>query len=228
MVAPPAGVLSITVIRIFTSVSGWVPVRGKKVLPKTDPTFRESIKGKLTDSLVSLQYFIIWEKMCKAASREYLFRLGANGIIVPIGRDSQVHCFLQGAPKIGKSTLLRSALLPYERFVCGIMVQRLLKKGRLCGYRACVVNGLLPTIERKYQEGLEGIFLYNKIPLPGILEKVINRAAPLYKRKIHYILLDEIGGVEKHQPIYGAAVGNTGAGKPVFGVLKSNKTSPDH
>jgi len=133
--------------------------------------------------------------------------------------------FLQGDRQIGKSTILREALLPHAPQVAGLMVQRLFEGGEKCGYRACVVRGALPAVDGPYTPGMPGVFLCKGQARPGVLEKAMAEvqtvcADPAYK----LLILDEIGGME---PLSGAFMRLLRAvlalGKPCVGVLKSRQ-----
>ena len=132
--------------------------------------------------------------------------------------------FLQGPVQIGKSTILRNALLPYENMVAGFAVQRLFENGAMCGFRSCALNGTIPPVDGEYSAGLEGIFLYHGQYFPGILEKSVSVALDTCKKEhCKIILLDEIGGLELRSSTFMKPLQKILAlGKPCVGVLKSH------
>lgn len=137
-----------------------------------------------------------------------------------------MHLFLEGSPRVGKSTILKNALSPYQPFVAGFMVQRLFRQGEICGFRACVVDGRgIPALEAPDANGLEGVFLYEGNPIPGVLEHVIFRAGEQCARDAcKVILLDEIGGFELRSPAFMQSLDVIlRLGKPCIGVLKSRE-----
>lgn len=105
--------------------------------------------------------------------------------------------FLQGAMQIGKSTILHDALLPYESHVAGLMIQRLFEDDVMCGFRACVVDGALPSLTGTYEQDQNGIFLYKGQTFLHVLEDAIAQALKLCTAPCcTFIILDEIGGME--------------------------------
>lgn len=136
-----------------------------------------------------------------------------------------MYLFLQGPQRVGKSTILRNALLPRERSVAGLMVQRLLENGGMCGFRACPVSGALPQLEGEYAAALTGVFLYRGQSSLAVLERAISRAQALCSQEsCKLILLDEIGGLELSSPAFMQCLDAILAlGKPCLGVLKSQE-----
>lgn len=136
-----------------------------------------------------------------------------------------MHLFLQGRSKIGKSTILREALLPRQNEVAGFAVQRLTVDGRPAGFRACVVDGRLPKIQRPWEEGLTGVFMTRGFLSQAVLDKVIFEARDVCAREsCKLILLDEIGGVELlSEPFMRSLTALLDSGKPCIGVIKSHK-----
>ena len=136
-----------------------------------------------------------------------------------------MYLFLQGPQRIGKSTILRNALLPHESAVAGLLVQRLVENGRICGFRACSVRGELPALEGAYAADLEGVFLYHGKAFPAVLEHAVSRAEALCaEESSKLIILDEIGGLELSslafmQPLEAIMA----LGKPCLGVIKSRE-----
>ncbi len=135
------------------------------------------------------------------------------------------YLFLQGPPRVGKSTILRNALLPQESSVSGLMVQRLREDGQVCGYRACAVHGELPTLEMAYVEDLDGVFLYRGKSFPDVLEHTVSRARALCAEdSCRIIILDEIGGLELSSSAFMQSLEAIMAlGKPCLGVFKSRE-----
>lgn len=131
--------------------------------------------------------------------------------------------FLQGDRGIGKSTLLREALLPHQGEVAGFAVQRLREEGRVAGFRAVSIEGELPPLEAAYSPGQSGVFLLGSTRDPAGLEAVMARAeAHSCIPGCKLILLDEIGGIELTAAPFMAALDRLLAGPvPCVGVLKS-------
>lgn len=136
-----------------------------------------------------------------------------------------MNLFLQGPVQIGKSTILREALLPYQKLVGGFMVQRLFEDGAMCGFRACVVDGALPAVDGVYTDGLDGVFLYRGQATPGVLEKAVAGALEVCAEvRCKIIILDEIGGMELLSQTFMASLNKILAlGKPCLGVIKSRE-----
>lgn len=134
--------------------------------------------------------------------------------------------FLRGLPRVGKSTILRQSLLPHHKLVAGLMVQRLRDGEQICGYRAVPVNGdTLPTLEAPCPDTLDGVFLYKRKTIAGVLESAVLRAESYCKEDFcKLIILDEIGGFELSSPAFMASLDNIlSLGKPCLGVVKSHK-----
>lgn len=136
-----------------------------------------------------------------------------------------IYLFLEGPPRIGKSTLIRKNLLPYAASVAGMVVQRLYENGSICGYRACLAEGCLPSLEAEYTDDFPGVFLYRGKSHPKILDQMISRALALCeKSSCKLILLDEIGGVELSSEIFRKSFHRIlSIGKPCIGVVKSRE-----
>ena len=137
-----------------------------------------------------------------------------------------MNLFLEGPRRLGKSTILRNALLPYSQHIAGLLTQRLFAGESLCGFRACVVAGEpLPSLEVPYCQGMEGVFLYNGQPSPRALEDALIRAKEACSRSAcRLILLDEIGGMELASPAFRACLEDIfRLGKPCLGTLKSRE-----
>lgn len=137
-----------------------------------------------------------------------------------------MHLFLEGAPRTGKSTILRNVLLPYQQAAAGFMVQRLFENGQMCGFRACVLNGgALPALEAAYSGETDGVFLHGGKAVPGVLEDAVARAKSLCEREsCKLILLDEIGGFELFSPAFMQPLDAVlRLGKPCLGVIKARE-----
>lgn len=133
--------------------------------------------------------------------------------------------FLQGDRQIGKSTMLRQALLPHAQQVAGLVVQRLFENGEKCGYRACVARGALPAVDAPYTPGDPSVFLYKGQAHTGVLEKAMADAqAACAEGAYKLLILDEIGGMELLSDAFMRPLCATLAlGKPCVGVLKSRQ-----
>ncbi len=137
-----------------------------------------------------------------------------------------MYLFLQGPPRVGKSTILRNALIPYREKVAGLMTQRLFQDGNICGFRACAIGGeALPELEAEYRAGLDGVFLYKGNSFPSVLEDAIARARDLCgENGCELILLDEIGGIELMSPAFMEPLNEIlNLGKPLTGTVKSHE-----
>lgn len=133
--------------------------------------------------------------------------------------------FLQGVPQIGKSTILRTALLPRQSQVAGFMVQRLFNNGQRCGFNACVVRQTLPQLEAAYTPNLPHVFLHNGRANPKALESAVAGALQACQAEsCKLIILDEIGGLELLQEEFMQVLRQILAlGKPCVGVIKSRQ-----
>ncbi len=133
--------------------------------------------------------------------------------------------FLQGQRLVGKSSLLRDALLPYEARVAGFLVQRLYENGAPCGYRACAVGETLPPLEYPYAPALDNVFLYNGATAPHILDEAITKARCFCEAdRCKFIILDEVGGMELLRDTFMEQLtAILSLGKPCFGVIKSRE-----
>lgn len=135
-----------------------------------------------------------------------------------------MHFFFQGPRQAGKSTLLRSALAPYAFSGAGLAVQRLVAEdGRQVGFQALAVAGDIPPAQREYSPQLQGVFLLQGVPSPGVLEGAVLECARLAALpQVSWLLLDEIGGVELADPLVFQTLLDLLEGpKPCIGVLKS-------
>lgn len=136
-----------------------------------------------------------------------------------------MNLFLQGPICVGKSTILRNTLLPYEQNISGLVIQRLFEDGVPCGFRACTVNGALPALEEIYTQELNGVFLYKGQSFPEVLEHAARKALELCSaERCQMIILDEIGGLELFSSAFMLSVHTMlRLNKPCIGVIKSHE-----
>lgn len=136
-----------------------------------------------------------------------------------------MHLFLKGARGIGKSTLLREALLPYQDKLSGFMVQRLFEGETQIGFRALLLNGYFPPLEAKFEAGMEGVFILRGQKDIAIFEKIIVQIEENTRRRnSHIIVLDEIGGLELGSSLFLSTLLRVlSNGNPCIGVLKSQE-----
>lgn len=134
-----------------------------------------------------------------------------------------MHLFLKGPRGIGKSTLLRKMLLPYQNQLAGFMVQRLFEDKTPVGFRAVLLNGCLPPLETEYSPDMDGVFILRGQKDVAVLDRIIVMAeASSQQVGCNMLLLDEIGGIELTSPVFMAALLRILSGsKPCIGVLKS-------
>ncbi len=147
-----------------------------------------------------------------------------------------MYFFLEGPKRIGKSTLIRQALAPFEAWVAGFCVQRLFKDGKICGYRAIALCNELMPVDGIYEPEMEGVFLYEGQYFPDVLEMQIDKAQRICEEEsCHIILLDEIGGSELISSKFMSTLYSIlDLGKPCVGVIKAidslanRSTDPKH
>jgi len=135
-----------------------------------------------------------------------------------------MYLFLEGERRIGKSTMIRNALLPYREEVAGMMVQRLTGDGEQAfGFRVCTVEGELPVLEEPASPDLRGVFLHEGVYNEEILVKAIAEAVALCEKdRCKLIILDEIGGLELSSVSFMHSLELIlSCGKPCIGVIKS-------
>lgn len=134
-----------------------------------------------------------------------------------------MHFFLQGPKKLGKSYLLREALIPYRTELAGFAVQRLYQDGAVVGFRAQLLRGELPELDGSASPDLEGVFLYRGRQDLAVLEQVIAQVEQdCANPRCRLILLDEIGGMELANPAFMEPLHRIlTCGKPCLGVFKS-------
>lgn len=135
-----------------------------------------------------------------------------------------MHLFVQGERGVGKSTLLRQALSPYEKELAGFVVQRLFAGARPVGFRAVTLENGFPPMGEEYA-GQAGAFILNGHNDTSILEAImtqVEKAAKSPERKL--VFLDEIGGIEiLSEDFMNAFWRLLESGKPCLGVWKSRK-----
>lgn len=131
--------------------------------------------------------------------------------------------FLEGQKEIGKSYLLREALLPYKNITAGYMVQRLFDDGIKVGFRVVTLEGDFPELDAQYSPQLSGLFISPQgRTLQPLEDAIVHTMNNLQGKSI--ILLDEVGGIELTSPTYKNALTQLlGSGLPVFGVIKSEE-----
>lgn len=134
-----------------------------------------------------------------------------------------MHLFLQGPMGIGKSTLLREALIPAASVLAGFATQRLVENGKTIGYRAVSADGPLCPVETPYSEGIGGVFLLRGNRDVSVLEQIIEQAEQdMQKEHVKLLILDEIGGIELTSQRFMASLMRILSGKkPCAGVFKS-------
>ncbi len=136
-----------------------------------------------------------------------------------------MHLFLQGQIRIGKSSILLESLNSVAPFVSGFMTQRLIENGKIVGYRAVVVNGVLYPLEIPYKPELDSVFLLKGEQNICRLEKVISQAEQnIQNPLVKIVLLDEIGGIELISNQFMDILKRIISGsKPCLGVIKSGE-----
>jgi nucleoside-triphosphatase len=134
-----------------------------------------------------------------------------------------MHLFFQGPSGIGKSSLLRQRLLPYEKSLGGFVVQRLMEEGRQAGFRAVTLEQGYPKIEAIYTRDLSGVFILQRNNKTSVLEEVLAAVEKdVCRSECKLIVLDEIGGIELLSPNFMRRLEHIlQGGKPCIGVLKS-------
>lgn len=135
-----------------------------------------------------------------------------------------MHLFVQGERGVGKSTLLRQALLPYEEELAGFVVQRLFTGTRPVGFRAATLKNGFPPMGEEYT-GQAGAFILGKHMDIAILEAIMTQVEKAAKSpECRLVFLDEIGGIEiLSQDFMDAFWRILNSGKPCLGVWKSKE-----
>jgi len=143
------------------------------------------------------------------------------------------HLFLQGDIRIGKSTLIRKAILSYLNDVGGYYVQRIYANDNPKRYIGFAVKPV--SMKDDYQlnayvnslSDVNGLFLYcNQLGIWQQIPGVFTRAAVDYMnnailQKKKLIIMDELGGVELEDIAFSKTVLSILNGDiPVLGVLK--------
>ncbi len=143
-----------------------------------------------------------------------------------------MHLFIQGERGIGKSTLLRQALLRYERRLQGFVEQRLLADGKRVGFRAVALAGSFPPAEAEYTGQEAGVFMLKGQRNMAVLEETIakverdshcaEKAVPGAQPSL--LVLDEIGGAELLSDAFTGTLWRLlESGIPCLGVWKSKE-----
>lgn len=133
-----------------------------------------------------------------------------------------MHLFVQGERGVGKSTLLRHVLLPYEKELAGFVVQCLFARGQPVGFRAVTLENGFPPMGEEYA-GQAGAFIlkgHNDISILEAIMPQVEKAAKSPGCKL--VFLDEIGGIEiLSQGFMDAFWRLLDSGKHCLGVWKS-------
>jgi len=134
-----------------------------------------------------------------------------------------MHLFFKGPRGMGKSSLLRQKLLPYEKSLGGFVVQRLMEEGRRIGFRAVTLEQGYPKLEAACTRDLSGVFILRGNKKTSVLEEVLAAVQKdICKRECKLIVLDEIGGIELLSSSFMCVLEQIlQSGKPCIGVLKS-------
>ena len=138
------------------------------------------------------------------------------------------HLFLIGDIGIGKSSLIRKAILPVIRCFCGFYTQRVYKNETLIGFRMCLIENNDKYLLNSSAKGND-LFIYQKS------DKSWNVDNQLFEKKFleytsnknlskRFILLDELGGFEmKNANIVERLFKILENENPVIGVMKAIK-----
>lgn len=139
------------------------------------------------------------------------------------------HLFLQGEPGLGKSSLLRKALLPHLKDVGGFFVSRVIIGGKTRGFSLNPVGDPEGYCLNKRVTGLAAVAnLFLHSDEAGTWHSRLDvfsgaaAASLTHTRGKKLLLLDEIGGVDLGCPEFVALVREVLKGPlPVLGVIKS-------
>lgn len=140
------------------------------------------------------------------------------------------HLFIQGAIGIGKSTFIRSLLLPYLSEVGGFFVQRIYIGKRYQGFSLKALTEQRDYVLNRQVKNLkeaEHVFLYcdeegRWHQRPEVFAAAAEYLHQLLSADKKLILLDELGGIELDcQPFMEAVLNVLEGDIPVLGVLKS-------
>ncbi len=139
------------------------------------------------------------------------------------------HLFLQGKSGLGKSSLLRKALIPHLKDVGGFFVSRIIIEEKTCGFSLNPVEGSGDyCLNKRVAELAEvsNLFLYSDET--GVWHSCLDvfagaaAASLVQTREKKLLLLDEIGGVDLGCREFVALVREILKGPlPVLGVIKS-------
>lgn len=114
-----------------------------------------------------------------------------------------MHLFLYGGSMIGKTSLLKSVLSPYEKWLCGFSTGRIYEGERLLGFRVSVSGESVFVPDAQFGQDMSGVFLLDKHWNIAVLESAIRRARSAWEagdKKL--VLLDEIGGIELASTVF--------------------------
>ena len=141
------------------------------------------------------------------------------------------HLLLQGDIAVGKSTLLRKTLLPHLENVGGFYVQRVFRGKEYAAFQLQPLGNTEDYQLNKYVERLpekDNFFLYCDENNQWYTQlDVLEQKGVMYLQRSReenkkLILMDEIGGVDLHCPLFMQTVLQILDGsQPVLGVLKA-------
>lgn len=140
------------------------------------------------------------------------------------------HIFLEGTRNVGKSTIIRDAVLPYIKDVGGFFSVKLLKNNEKIGFAVRPIKEAkeyVLTLEVDEILKTPGLFMYKKANEWNFLTDVfIDRATKYINEAFEkrLIIMDEIGGLELQNPDFLQKLTYCINGNiPILGVLKSNE-----
>lgn len=136
-----------------------------------------------------------------------------------------MHFFLQGERGIGKSYLLSQMLRPYQKYMAGFAVQRLMRQDTTVGFRVHNISSGFPSLnmaDDKITDRSE-VFIYQGAIDLAVLERIIARVEEESRNQwCRLIYLDEIGGAELESRLFMESLSRIlNCGKPCVGVFKS-------
>lgn len=141
--------------------------------------------------------------------------------------------FLEGDIGIGKSTIIREALLPFLPGVGGFFVQRIFIGDSYAAFQFHEVGTAAAYQLNRYVSSLDGmdnLFIFSDARgrWHKDLRVFTNEGSACLKKSMaagkRLILLDEMGGIELACPVFMQAAGEVLDGDiPVLGVLKSRR-----
>lgn len=136
-----------------------------------------------------------------------------------------MHFFLQGERGVGKSYLLSQMLRPYQKYIAGFAVQRLMRQDTIVGFRVQKISGGFPSLNIADDEITDRrqVFIYQGTRNLAVLERIIARVEEESREDwCRLIYLDEIGGVELESRLFMESLsGILNCGKPCVGVFKA-------